>query len=135
LTLFLVLSVEKRKTYSRKLFLSAAAAHPDAASDRAERNTGADFTAHHTDMIFQFGYGSGFQCTILRLLPQHTILSEPEFLNLLRSPGIDSQPGGPVRQPLFNVPAARLQKLAESIPRLLKRVQIRALLRYSNRRI
>ncbi len=47
---------------------------PDAAADRAERNTGADFTAHHTDMIFQFGYGSGFQCTILRLLPQHTTL-------------------------------------------------------------
>ncbi len=25
--------------------------------------------------------------------------SEPVFVNLLRSPGIDSQPGGPVRQP------------------------------------
>ncbi len=26
-------------------------------------------------------------------------LPEPDFVNLLRSPGIDSQPGGPVRQP------------------------------------
>jgi hypothetical protein len=25
--------------------------------------------------------------------------SEPVFVNLLRSPGTDSQPGGPVRQP------------------------------------
>jgi hypothetical protein len=31
--------------------------------------------------------------------------SEPEFVNLLRSPGIDSQPGGPVRQPLLDAPA------------------------------
>ncbi len=29
----------------------------------------------------------------------HTpLLPEPVFVNLLRSPGIDSQPGGPVRQ-------------------------------------
>ncbi len=25
--------------------------------------------------------------------------AEPEFINLLESPGIDSQPGGPVQQP------------------------------------
>ncbi len=89
---------------------------PDAAADRAERNTGADFTAHHTDMIFQFGYGSGFQCTILRLLLQHTILSEPEFVNLLRSQGFDSQPGGPVRLPYLTYRPAKLQRLAGSIP-------------------
>jgi hypothetical protein len=45
---------------------------------------------------------------------------EPELVNLFRSPGIDSKPSGPVRQP------ARLHRLAESIPELLKRLQIRA---------
>jgi hypothetical protein len=40
------------------------------------------------------------------LQPSYT---EPVFVNLL-SPGIDSQPGGPVLQP------ARLQRLVESIP-------------------
>ncbi len=34
-----------------------------------------------------------------------------------KEPGIDSQPGGPVRQPYLLYRLARLQKLAESIPR------------------
>jgi hypothetical protein len=59
--------------------------------------------------------------------------SEPIFVDLLRSQGIDSQPGGPVRQPYLSYRAARLQRLAESIPRnrfwLHKRLQIRALVR------
>ncbi len=58
--------------------------------------------------------------------------SEPEFVNILRSPGIDSQPGGPVRQPYLAYRSARLHRLAESIPwnrfpGVLKRLQIRAL--------
>ncbi len=59
--------------------------------------------------------------------------TEPEFVNLLRSTGIDSQPGGPVRQPYLTYRLARLQCLhsgidsLESIPGLLKRLQIRAL--------
>ncbi len=53
---------------------------------------------------------------------------EPIFVNLLRSTGIDSQPGWPVRQPV------RLQqRLAESIPGLLKRSQRRALVPCSAR--
>jgi hypothetical protein len=36
---------------------------------------------------------------------------------LLRSPGIDSQPGGPVRRPYLLYWPARLHRLAESIPR------------------
>jgi hypothetical protein len=45
-------------------------------------------------------------------------LSEPVFVNLLRSRGIDSQPGGSGTKTLFVVPArARLHKLAETIPR------------------
>jgi hypothetical protein len=51
---------------------------------------------------------------------------EPVFVDLLRSPGIDSQPGGPVRQPYLTYRPARLYRLAESIPGLLKRLQIRA---------
>ncbi len=35
--------------------------------------------------------------------------SEPVFVNFLRSPGIDSQPGGPAQQTLFAGPAARRQ--------------------------
>ncbi len=41
-----------------------------------------------------------------------------------KEPGIDSQPGGPVRQPCLLYWLARLHGLAESIPGLLKRLQI-----------
>jgi hypothetical protein len=50
---------------------------------------------------------------------------ETEFLNLLRSPGIDSQLGGKVRQPYLTAGQAT-HRLAESIPGLLIRLQIRA---------
>ncbi len=43
-----------------------------------------------------------------------------------KEPGIDSQPGGPVRQPDLLYRLARLHRLAESIPGLLKCLQIRA---------
>ncbi len=42
--------------------------------------------------------------------------TEPEFVNLLRSPGIDSQPGGPIRQPYLTYRPAMLPSLAKSIP-------------------
>jgi hypothetical protein len=48
---------------------------------------------------------------------------EPVFVELLRSPRIDSQPGGPVRQPYLTYRPARLHRLAESIPGLFKRLQ------------
>jgi hypothetical protein len=41
--------------------------------------------------------------------------SEPEFVNLLRIPGIDSQPGGPVRQHYLTYRPARLHRLAKLI--------------------
>jgi hypothetical protein len=44
-------------------------------------------------------------------------LAESVFLNLLRSPGIDFQHGGPVRQPYVSYRPARLHRLAESISR------------------
>jgi hypothetical protein len=50
----------------------------------------------------------------------------PVFVNLLRSPGIDFQTFGPVRQPYLSYRLARLHRLAKSIPGLLKRLQIRA---------
>ncbi len=43
--------------------------------------------------------------------------AEPVFLNLLRSPGIDSQPGGPVQQPYLSYWPVRQHRLTESIPR------------------
>jgi hypothetical protein len=53
--------------------------------------------------------------------------TEPVFVNLLRRPGIDSQPGGPIRQPYLLYRPAGLHSTqaggidsSESIPRLLK---------------
>jgi hypothetical protein len=43
--------------------------------------------------------------------------SEPVSVDLFRSPEIDSQPGGPVRQPYLAYRPARLHRMAESIPR------------------
>jgi hypothetical protein len=40
--------------------------------------------------------------------------TEPGFVNFLRSPGIDSQPGGLIRQPYLTYWPAKLQRLAES---------------------
>ncbi len=46
--------------------------------------------------------------------------TEPVFVNLLRSPGIDSKPGGPIRQPFLSYPVVpscqATHRLAESIP-------------------
>ena len=42
--------------------------------------------------------------------------TEPVFVNLLRSPGIDSQPGRLVRQHFLTYRHARLHRLADSIP-------------------
>ncbi len=58
--------------------------------------------------------------------------TEPVFVNLLRSPWIDSQPGGTERQPYFFDVLARQATQAggidplETISGLLKRLQIRA---------
>ncbi len=48
------------------------------------------------------------------------------FVNLLRSPGINSKHGGPVRQPYLTYRPARLHRLAISIPwnRLLGSLKI-----------
>jgi hypothetical protein len=51
---------------------------------------------------------------------------ETEFVNLIKNLGIDSLPGGPERQPYLTYRPARLYRLAESIPGLLKSLQIRA---------
>ncbi len=42
--------------------------------------------------------------------------TEPEFVNLLRSPVIDSQPGGSKRQLTLTYRPARLHRLVKSIP-------------------
>jgi hypothetical protein len=41
----------------------------------------------------------------------------PVFVILFRSPGIDFQPGGPVRKPYLSYLPAQLSRLAKSIPR------------------
>jgi hypothetical protein len=42
---------------------------------------------------------------------------EPVFVNRLRSPGIDTQPDGPVRQPYLSYRPAMLHRQEESNPR------------------
>ena len=42
---------------------------------------------------------------------------EPVFVNLSRSLGIDSQPGGPVRQPYMSYRSAMLHRQVKSNPR------------------
>jgi hypothetical protein len=54
------------------------------------------------------------------------VSTESLFVNLLMSPGVDSQPEGPVPQPYLSYRPTRLLRLLESIPGLLKRLQIRA---------
>jgi hypothetical protein len=45
------------------------------------------------------------------------VYPEPVFVDLLRSPGINSEAGGLVRRPYLSYRPAGLQRLAESIPR------------------
>ncbi len=52
---------------------------------------------------------------------------KPVFINILRSPRIDSQPAGQVRQLYLTYRQGKIHRLAESIPGLLKCLQIRAL--------
>jgi hypothetical protein len=63
---------------------------------------------------------------------------EPEYVNLSRSPGIDSQSGGPLQQLFLTYWLARQhtvgwQNRLESISGLLKSLQIRALVPHGNR--
>jgi hypothetical protein len=79
----------------------------------------------HTSIVpfaQQAGQAVVLRSLILYVTPQDLLLrmaapgTEPVFLNLFRSPGIDSQPGGSVRQPYLMYRTARLHRLAESIP-------------------
>jgi hypothetical protein len=45
------------------------------------------------------------------------LCAELVFVDLLRSPEIDSQPGGPVRQSYLSYRPAKLHRLAESVLR------------------
>jgi hypothetical protein len=64
--------------------------------------------------------------TKMSRIPNTAPNTELVFVNLLRNPGIESQPGGPVRQSYFSCRPPRLHRLTESIPGLLERLQIRA---------
>jgi hypothetical protein len=44
-------------------------------------------------------------------------IPEPVFVNLIKSPEIDSRSGGPVQQPYLTYRPAGLHRLAESLPR------------------
>jgi hypothetical protein len=55
--------------------------------------------------------------TAKKVKASSSLFLEPVFVNLLGSPGIDSQPGGPVQQPYFPYGPARLHRLAKSVSR------------------
>ncbi len=62
-------------------------------------------TPHFFDVV-----GNGSTSKIL-------LSAEPAFADQLRRPGIDFQPGWPVRQPYFSSVRSGLHRLAKSIPR------------------
>jgi hypothetical protein len=85
----------------------------------------------------QFRRGDTYCGTLYKYVlfaPLYQSKAEPVFVNLLRSPGIDSQPLGSVRQPYLSYRPAWLQELhgriysPESIPGLYKLLQIRVLI-------
>jgi hypothetical protein len=60
--------------------------------------------------------------TAIRTNAFESYCAEPVFVNLSRSPGIDSQPRGPVARPVrqpYRTGLARLHRLAESVTRFL----------------
>ncbi len=59
----------------------------------------------------------GFSHVFVKLQGIHLRRPEPVFVNLFRSPGIDSRPGGTIRQPCLTYRPASLHshRLAESI--------------------
>jgi hypothetical protein len=59
-----------------------------------------------------------FAIDSVRVDPGVPIVAEPVFVNLLRSPGIDSQSDGPVRQPCLSCRPAMLHRQVESNPRI-----------------
>jgi hypothetical protein len=70
----------------------------------------------------------GDELILMRREQKILVSSKPSpFCKPLRSPGIDSQPGGLVRQPSLSDRLAKLHRLAESIPGLHQRLQIRTL--------
>jgi hypothetical protein len=63
-------------------------------------------------------YGTSKKLSIVReAITLKFMLSEPKFVNLLGSPGIDFQPGRRVRQPYLLYRPPRPHSMAESIPR------------------
>jgi hypothetical protein len=56
------------------------------------------------------------QPTFCKMLCKVKSRTEPVFVNLSRSLGIYSRPGGPVRQPSLTYPPARLSRLAKLMP-------------------
>jgi hypothetical protein len=75
-----------------------------------------------TNILFAFHLDTGCQKTHKILLRCHfkserDHTTEPVFADLLGRPGIDFQPGEPVRKSYFSHRPVRLHRLAKSIPR------------------
>jgi hypothetical protein len=76
------------------------------------------FLARTEDWTDQGEYSSGANLEDMKdmILGHRVCGPEPVFVDLLRRPGIDSQPGGPVRNPICRA-GPSVHRLAKSIPR------------------
>ncbi len=69
--------------------------------------------------VLEFGLLNSLKIRALYPFRGPSSSTQPVFVNISRSPGIDSQPGAPVRQLYLSNRPARLHRLTESIPPLL----------------
>ncbi len=70
--------------------------------------------------------GKFIRARLFKLMYPKPEFVEPVFVNLWRKLGINSHHGGSIQQPYWMYQPARLHRLAESVPRLFKRSQIRS---------
>ncbi len=68
------------------------------------------------DVIFSSQHSASFDIILAIRHLAYKYGLEPVFVDLLWSPGIDSQPGGPVRQPYLSYRPAMLHRQVESNP-------------------
>ncbi len=77
---------------------------------RESLDTGLDHAESRRELVHKAHFFFTAEVTNVNVVINHACeqeTAEPEFGNTLRSPGIDSQSGRRVRQPVFDVPPAR----------------------------
>ncbi len=70
---------------------------------------------HGLNIVIVVLFQSCLKLSLSRMTNTENIL-KPEYVNILKSPGIDSQPDGPERQPYLTYRDPRIHRLVESTP-------------------